>query len=124
MSNHFKRLAFTFCAAALLANVTWVHQTGATLPAGFTDTLLTSVDSPTALAFTPDGRMLITTQPGQLRIYQSGALTQTPALDLSATICSDFERGLLGVAVDPDFASNHFIYIYYTYKKFPACHNK
>jgi glucose/arabinose dehydrogenase/PKD repeat protein len=85
-----------------------------TLPAGFAETLVTSVASPTALAFTPDGRLLITTQPGQLYVYKDGALLP-PALTLDpAGLCTDIERGLLGVAVDPDFAANHFIYAYYT----------
>src|SRR5262245_45032601 len=90
-------------------------------PAGFADALVTSVPSPTALAFTPDGRMLITTQTGQLRVYQNGAVVSTPALDLRAPnlACVNHERGLLGVAVDPGFATNHFIYLYYTFNKFP-----
>ena len=72
--------------------------------------------SPTALAFTPDGRMLITTQPGQLRVYEDGALVSTPALDLASSddICTTSERGLLGVAVDPNFAANGYIYLYYS----------
>ena len=45
-------------------------QTQFTQP-GFTDTLVTNVDAPTALAFTPDGRMLITNQQGQLRVYEN-----------------------------------------------------
>lgn len=89
------------------------------LPPDFTDTLVTNVGAPTALAFTPDGRMVITSQGGMLRVYQSGSLT--PALDLSAKVCSDFERGLLGVAVDPGFAANRFVYLYYTFKKFNSC---
>lgn len=86
-----------------------------TLPAGFADTLVASVASPTALAFTPDGRLLITTQPGSLYVYQNGALLTPAALALDPnSVCTDIERGLLGVAVDPDFATNHFIYTYYT----------
>jgi glucose/arabinose dehydrogenase len=88
----------------------------ATVPTGFTDVSLFNLGSPTALAFTPDGRLLVTTQGGQLRVYKDGALLATPALSFGAgTICSDSERGLLGVAVDPDFASNRFVYLYYTH---------
>src|SRR5215831_12816304 len=81
-----------------------------TLPAGFTDELVTALGAPTALAFTPDGRLLITTQTGQIRVYQNGALVGSPALDLSGKLCSNSERGLLGVAVDPAFASNGYVY--------------
>lgn len=85
------------------------------LPAGFEDALVATVGSPTALAFTPDGRLLVTTQPGQLYVYQNGALLSTPALTLDPNaICTDIERGLLGIAVDPAFATNHYLYAYYT----------
>jgi glucose/arabinose dehydrogenase len=93
-----------------------------TLPAGFSDELVTTIASPTAITFTPDARMLIATQPGVLRVRTSaGTLLPTPALSLTAKICTNRERGLLGVAVDPAFSANHFIYVYYTFKKFSAC---
>jgi glucose/arabinose dehydrogenase len=92
-------------------------------PPGFTDTLVAGVSSPTALAFTPDGRLLVTTQPGDLRVYANGALVPTPALDLTA-ICANSERGLLGVAVDPAFAVNGWIYLYYTFDNGPGCVNR
>jgi glucose/arabinose dehydrogenase len=84
------------------------------VPSGFTDSLVTAVGQPTALAFTPDGRLLITTQPGALRVYKNGALLSTAAINLS--VCTQSERGLLGVAVHPDFGigTNRFIYLYYT----------
>jgi glucose/arabinose dehydrogenase len=98
-----------------------VAQVSDAVPADFTDALVSNIASPTALAFTPDGRMLITAQPGQLYVYQNGTLRTTPALDLAARLCTNSERGLLGVAVDPAFASNHFIYVYYTYRKSGVC---
>jgi len=89
----------------------------ATLPPDFADELLVTVgNGPTALAFTPDERLLITRQSGQLHVFKEGNLTT--ALDLSNVLCDDVERGLLGVAVDPNFASNQFIYLYYTFNKF------
>jgi glucose/arabinose dehydrogenase len=89
----------------------------AALPPGFSDTLVASVSSPTALAFTPDGRLLATTQGGTLRVAQNDVLLATPALTFSASsICTDVERGLLGVAVSPGFATNHRVFLYYTFK--------
>jgi glucose/arabinose dehydrogenase len=93
-------------------------------PPGFTDELVANVDSPTAMAFTPDGRMLVTTQDGLLRVYQDGSLLPTPALDLTGQVCTNGGRGLLGVAVDPNFASNNYIYLYYTFQKYPGCEQK
>src|SRR6185369_16730284 len=86
----------------------------ATPPPGFTDSLVTTIGGPTDLAFTPDGRMLITTQGGALRVSTGGALLATPALTISA-ICTQSERGLLGVTADPAFAANHRIYLFYTF---------
>jgi glucose/arabinose dehydrogenase/PKD repeat protein len=93
----------------------------ATLPSGFEDRLLAFTSKPTALAFTPDGRVLVATQPGVLRTYNNGQLLQTPALDLSSKICANYERGMLGVAVDPTFSTNKYVYLYYTYNKFGGC---
>jgi glucose/arabinose dehydrogenase len=89
----------------------------AAIPPGFSDTLVAGVSSPTALAFTPDGRLLVTSQGGVLSIVQNGMLLSTPALTFPTSgICSDVERGLLGVAVSPGFASNQHIFLYYTFK--------
>lgn len=115
--------AILFAQPSLPAIGADLARPSAAVPADFSDTLVTSVASPTALAFTPDGRMLITTQPGQLYVYQNGALRSTPALNLATKICTNSERGLLGAAVDPAFASNRFIYLYYTFNKSNSCVN-
>src|SRR5688572_12062167 len=94
----------------------------AALPPGFNDELVASLGSPTALAFTPDGRLLISRQGGVLRVYQGSALVATPALTLpAAQICANSERGLLGVAVDPDFAVNGYVYLFYTFRNGSSC---
>ena len=95
--------------------------TATTLPSGFKDELVTSVQNPTALAFTPDGRMLVASRAGRLLVYKNGALLSAPALDISAKTCSNIERGLLGVAVDPNFSTNRYVYLFYTYKKHGVC---
>ncbi|WP_254626410.1 sorbosone dehydrogenase family protein [Myxococcus sp. CA039A] len=92
-----------------------------TLPPSYTDALVTNISEPTALAFTPDGRLLITTQGGQLRVFTGGVLLPTPALNLSARLCSDSERGLLGIAVDPNFINTAHVFLYYTFNKFNTC---
>jgi glucose/arabinose dehydrogenase len=114
-----RRWAATFTAACLALAIGAGAAHAATLPAGFTDELFATVASPTAISFTSDGRRLMPSQLGKLYIRQNGATTM--ALDLSSTICSDSERGLLGAAADPNFATNKFIYLYYTYKKFTGC---
>ncbi len=86
-------------------------QAAATFPAGFTDSLVVGLEAPTALAFTPDGRLLIATQFGRLYVSH-GDTALFKALEL-ANICATWERGLTGIAVDPAFATNRFIYLYY-----------
>ncbi|MEA2842946.1 MAG: hypothetical protein QOJ69_617, partial [Actinomycetota bacterium] len=78
-------------AGGLAAIVFSATPAGAAVPAGFTDDLVTAVTGPTALAFTPDDRMLITTQAGALRVVQDGSLLATPAVNLSTVICSNSE---------------------------------
>ena len=92
-----------------------------TTPPGFSDTVVYSLAAPTAIAFTPDGRMLIAQDSGLLRVAQSGQLLAISALTLGARVCSDGERGLLGVAVDPQFATNHFVYLYWTHNSHAYC---
>jgi glucose/arabinose dehydrogenase len=92
-----------------------------TLPNQFVDGLVTKVTNPTALAFVPDGRLLITSQNGTVRVFKNGSLLSGPAIDLTSKICNNSERGVLGVAIDPDFASNKFVFLYYTFKKNGNC---
>ena len=108
---------------ALLAVIATAAAAGAaTLPTGFTETRLASgLSNPTAMALAPDGRIFICQQGGQLRVVKSGALLSAPFLSLS--VDSSGERGLLGVAFDPAFATNRFIYVYYTVPTAPI-HNR
>lgn len=106
--------------AVLLVAISAAPVGAATVPAGFTDEQVLRVAAPTALAFLPDGRMLVATQPGVLRLRDAGGRV-SDALDLRGRICSNSERGLLGVAVDPDFASNRHVYAYYTFNRNGSC---
>jgi glucose/arabinose dehydrogenase len=92
------------------------------LPPRFHDRLLATLPLPTAIVFTPDKRWLIATQRGLVRVMdERGHLLRRPALDLRRRVCNERERGMTGIAVDPDFVRNRFIYIYYTFKKFNNC---
>ena len=92
------------------------------LPAGFTDTPVASgMTNPTAMAFAPDGRLFVAQQGGALRVIKNGSLVATPFMTL--TVDQSGERGLLGVAFDPDFPINQYVYVYYTATS-PAVHNR
>lgn len=88
----------------------------ATLPGGFSETLVAGgLSSPTAMAFAPDGSLLVTEQRGRLRIVDGGGDAPV-ALDLSDRTDPQGERGLLGVAADPEFALTGYVYVYFTRK--------
>jgi glucose/arabinose dehydrogenase len=84
----------------------------ALLPQFTEATVVMGLSSPTAMQIAPDGRIFICQQGGKLRVVKNGALLPTEFVNL--TVDSSGERGLLGVAFDPAFASNHFVYVYYT----------
>jgi glucose/arabinose dehydrogenase len=110
--------AMAFAAAALLGAAT--TATAATLPNGFNDqTLVSGLTAPTAVAWTPDGRMLIAEKSGVLKVVPAGGGTATTLLDISGHVNDYWDRGLLGLAVDGDFASNHYVYLLYVYDSPP-----
>jgi glucose/arabinose dehydrogenase len=116
-----RRFAFGIAAGLLLSGCFFL-AVGATLPAGFTENLVSNgLSSPTAMDFAPDGRLFVCLQGGQLRVIKNGALLSTPFVTLA--VDSSGERGLLGVTFDPNFASNNFVYVYYTVPGSPA-HNR
>ena len=82
---------------------------------GFSAVLVTSgISSPTTMTFAPasDGRVFVCQQDGNLRVVKNGQLLPTPFL--SIPVNKDGERGLIGVALDPGFLSNKYVYVYYT----------
>jgi len=112
--NTFSRSALL--SLALLAPGWSVLAT--TLPSGFSETVVASgLSNPTAMAFAPDGRLFVCQQAGQLRVIKNGALLSAPFL--TVPVDSIGERGLLGLALDPDFGVNGYVYIYYTLNSSP-----
>ena len=114
--------AFTVCLVlASVALVAVPHDPAGAVPSGFSDAFVASVDSPMDIDFTPDGRTLVANKSGLIRVIQNGTLLATPALNLSGVVCTDVERGLGGLSVHPQFATNRYIYVYYTFAKFGPC---
>lgn len=84
-----------------------------TLPANFSQVLVANgISNPTTMQFAPDGRLFVAEQTGALRIIKNGTLLSQPFVTLSVNASG--ERGLLGIAFDPAFNTNHYIYLYYT----------
>jgi glucose/arabinose dehydrogenase len=109
-------------ACAVIAGALLVGDSAHATAPGFNDLLVAGgLTNPTAMALAPDGRVFVSEQGGTLRVIQNGTLLPTPFLSLS--VDSNGERGLLGIAFDPAFGTNHFVYVYYTVPAAPI-HNR
>jgi glucose/arabinose dehydrogenase len=109
-----------FAVIVLLVALVWAIN-AATLPAGFTETQISGLPNPTAMEIAPDGRVFVCLQAGSLRVIKNGTLLATPFVTLN--VDPNGERGLLGIAFDPNFATNNFLYLYYTVSTTPR-HNR
>jgi glucose/arabinose dehydrogenase len=116
-----KKILFIACILSLFSLVSKAQ----TLPAAYVQTTIMS-GIPYACDFdwTPDGRILVTSKGGSsypavnalIRIYAATGTLIGTFYNLTDSVDADFERGLLGIAVDPDFAVNHYVYAYYDYR--------
>ena len=80
------------------------------------------LSSPTTMEFAPDGRLFVAEQSGALRVVATnGVLLSAPFLKVTTT--SAGERGLIGIAFDPNFTKNGYIYVHYTALS-PTIHNR
>ncbi|HLF70660.1 MAG TPA: PQQ-dependent sugar dehydrogenase, partial [Dehalococcoidia bacterium] len=89
----------------------------AALPGGFvTDVVASGLTDPTAIALLPDGRIFIAQKNGVVRLVKNGALQATPVIDIQDRVNDYWDHGLIGMAVNPNFAANPYIYLLYTYE--------
>ena len=87
----------------------------ARVPAGFTQrTVMRRLTRGTDMAFTPDGRLFVTLKSGVVRFRRTDGSVGT-LLDFSRKVNDTGERGLLGIAVDPRFRTNHHLFLVYTH---------
>jgi glucose/arabinose dehydrogenase/PKD repeat protein len=88
-----------------------------TLPSGFQDApVLAGMTNPTVVQFAPDGRIFVGQKNGAIKVFQSLADTNPVTFaDLSSKVDDYWDRGLLGLALDPDFPTSPYVYVLYTY---------
>ncbi len=70
-------------------------------------------DRPVAVSVAPDGRLFVAEQRGVVWVIEDGVRLEPPFIDLQDEINGSFERGLLGIEVDPDFLTNGWVYLLY-----------
>lgn len=90
------------------------------VPAGFS---LASVASgfvePTTAQFAPDGRIFVAQKDGTIKVVKNGQVLAQPFYT-TAKVNNYVDRGLLGMTLDPNFATNHYIYLLFTYDNQPG----
>ncbi len=83
------------------------------LPPGFAKAQLAhGLKNPTAFAFAPNGDIYVAEQQGPILIYRNGQMLPTPVVTLNTDGAA--EKGVLGIALDPNFATNGYMYVSYT----------
>ncbi|WP_260194487.1 PQQ-dependent sugar dehydrogenase [Actinophytocola gossypii] len=94
----------------------------AAVPPGFTDTVVISgLSNPTNAAFAPDGRLFVTEKRGLVKTFDSIAdTTAAVTADLRPQVQDFWDRGLLGLAVDPQYPTRPYLYVLYTHDAMPG----
>ena len=108
-------LAFTTFASA-------GGSVGTELPTGLeAHTVASGLNAPVAASWAPDGRLFIAEKQGVVKVVLPGESPRARTLiDLSSHVATYIDRGLLGIAVDSDFAHNGYLWLLYTYDSNPA----
>jgi Glucose / Sorbosone dehydrogenase len=110
-----RRLLLIAALVSLLAPVSAAG--GATLPPGFQEEVVFGgLVNPTVVRFSPDGRVFVAEKSGLVKVFDSLTDT-TPSTfaDLRTKVHNFWDRGLLGMALDPQFPANPFVYVLYTH---------
>jgi glucose/arabinose dehydrogenase len=110
-----------FGANGLGAAANALTAEAAAVPPGFTESVAFSgLSAPTAVRFAPDGRVVVAEKGGRVKVFDSlSDTTPTVIADLSTAVQNFWDRGLLGLALDPNYTSNGNIYVLYAYDKAP-----
>jgi glucose/arabinose dehydrogenase len=89
----------------------------ATLPSGFQESIVFSgLQNPTAVRFAPDGRVFVAEKRGVIKVFDSLTdTTPTTFADLNVNVYNFWDRGLLGMTLAPNFPTDPYVYVLYTY---------
>src|SRR5215210_2406578 len=116
------RVWVVLAAAALAVSlVTLLLPSGAgavpTLPAGFQDSaVIGGMTYPTTVQFSNDGRVFVAEKSGLIKVFDNlSDTTPTTFADLSTNVHNFWDRGLLGMALDPNFPTKPYVYVLYTH---------
>jgi glucose/arabinose dehydrogenase len=87
------------------------------LPPGFSvQTVVDGLSLPTAFDVARDGRIFVAEKSGRVRVFQNGVLLEEPFIDLSHEVNDDQTRGMMGLALHPNFPRTPYVYVTYVYE--------
>jgi glucose/arabinose dehydrogenase len=106
-----------------MCSIAIATQSAVNLPGTFEqETIVDDLDRPTAIAYSPDGRLFVTEKVGRVRIVTAdGQLLPTPFVSVTTNTQND--RGLLGIVLHPNFAQNGWVYLHYVTEIVPPAPN-
>ena len=123
MSNKFfSSLLIVFTAiTCLLGSITSPVHAG-TLPPGFSESaVLSGLTQPTAIRFSPDGRVFVAEKSGLIKVFANlSATTPTVFHDLRTNVHNFWDRGVMGLELHPNFPVIPYVYVLYTFDKDPT----
>jgi glucose/arabinose dehydrogenase len=104
----------TFLASLAVAYGPAEYPLAATAPDFAFEVVARNLNTPWAIDFAPDGRALLSERSGAIRVIEGGQLRAEPWMTLD--VAQVGEAGLLGLALDPQFGENRFVYVAYTFR--------
>jgi len=115
--SRMSRYSIVLCAVAALAATSAVSAEGSVLPSGFRDVpVFQGLNQPINIAFAADGRVFVAEKRGVVKVFDSVAdPTPDVVADLRTEVNDYWDRGLLGMALDPQFPARPYLYVLYTF---------
>ena len=115
--RRYRWLLTSVVGALVVAELAGAPAARSVLPPGFQESVVfNGLDHPTAVRFSPDGRIFVAEKSGRLKVFDSLTDT-TPTLfaDLNVNVYNFWDRGLLGLELHPAFPATPYVYVLYTY---------
>ena len=89
-----------------------------------TEVIAEKLNVPWAIDISNDGKIYFTERPGSIRVIENGKLNPQPLITFGAPFISQGEGGLMGIALDPNFSQNHYLYVMHSYQEGNKIYNR